>query len=195
MKHVDRLESHLSLEAIASAVEQESQSRQVALRASSDSMVNSILHHAPVPIGVLDVQGRVMYANAASTAASGHSEDEIIGRTWREVYGGEFGRQLHEAVIRTMQSGEQQRVDVPSGRAQRPAGDLLVTPLTSSAGNVIGATSVMTSIPDHHPSHVEVLIELGRVVDRHGDDPDTLLEAAVELLVPRVADLALIDLV
>jgi len=132
-----------------------------ALRASERSL-RELVDALPQQVARLDAQARFLMANASLMAATeSQGEEEIRGRTPREIMGPDVGGRL-EAHLQRALRGEpvrfQERWKNASGEDRHYDGELL--PVTTETGAVEGVYSVQTDITRHKQAERNRLREL-----------------------------------
>lgn len=110
-------------------------------RATVESILAPVIEHAPAGLALLDGDSNIVLVNSAFAAASGHTEDQLIGRSYLGLFPDSLTREQFERV---RDSGEPYRsVERPCSGVDGAEGEhcysnLMLAPITGESGIVEG---------------------------------------------------------
>jgi diguanylate cyclase (GGDEF)-like protein/PAS domain S-box-containing protein len=120
----------------------------------SSAFPHSLLAHALAAISegslITDAQQNTLYANAAFTAITGYSQEEMLGRNCRMLQGPETSRDMLAQLRATLDAGQVFRGELLNYRKDGTPfwNDLTVTPLRGTDGRITHYVSVQRDVSD-----------------------------------------------
>ena len=124
-----------------------------------DTMQKAILNNIPDQAWLKDLESRYILVNEAFVAASGHTEQDILGKTPAEVWPTDWGRNYMDTDQRVVMSGQRMRYEE---ERQGPDGqlhwyDTIKTPLRDPDGTITGTVGISRDITDRKRMEQELL--------------------------------------
>lgn len=107
-------------------------------------MLDAVLQATPVPINVLDLQGRIIMWNDAAVKLFGWTRDEVMGKTIATVLDQDHER--YAAILARRVAGESlslTEIPCPTKDGQQIYVDVHCSPVRDAAGTVIALVTVM----------------------------------------------------
>ncbi|MFG2794744.1 SpoIIE family protein phosphatase [Streptomyces sp. NPDC048419] len=164
------------------------------------AVLDALFSQSPVGVAVFDTQLRLVRANPALERMHGVPNAQALGRRLSEVLTGLDTAEIESRLAKVLETGLPVVGAEHHGRTPADPGrdHVWVTSsyaLTGPDGQTVGVTDIIVDITDRHRAR-ERLVLLDEAAARIGttlDVPRTAQELA-DALVPRVADLATIDL-
>jgi PAS domain S-box-containing protein len=165
------------------------------------SVLRAVLTQSPLGVQVLDPDLRLMRFNTAAPGVRGVLGEEAVGRPVREVAPGVVDDSM-ERMLRDVLDTGRPVIDVehvgrpPSDPDHEHVYSVSLFRLQDRAGGVVGLLAASTDISDRHRARADLglLLDAGRHIGTTLDVTTTCREL-VEAAVPRLADIAVVDIV
>ncbi|MFD3452009.1 SpoIIE family protein phosphatase [Streptomyces sp. NPDC058691] len=168
--------------------------------ADGQALLEALFTQAPIGIAVYDRDLRVVRVNTALEAVHGFPEEHALGRTITELLPGLDASAIERRLRKVLETGQPIVNAVHHGRTPAdPDRDhvwnVSSVVLTGPDGRVLGVTDLIIDITDRYQTR-ERLSLIGEAAVRIGTtlDVQRTAEELVEMLVPRFADVAVVDL-
>jgi len=176
-------------------------------QATRASLLDVIVGQSPVGVGVFDLDRRYVWINPALASIVGLPLERMIGRTVLEVLDGPVGAFADAHLTRVLATGVPVVGAEVEGRLPGWQRERSLTAsyfrLTDSAGQVLGAASIVSDVSDRYRTRrqleragarLELLGRAGEVLSESLDLEQTLAGLG-RLVVPDLADHCVVDLV
>lgn len=124
--------------------------------ASPEALLDAFLP-AEAGVYVKDRDGRYLMVNATGAANVGHTPEELVGRTDRELFPGQLGERLVQTDQAILAAGESRTIEEPlivGGRLRTYLSTK--APLRDASGAVIGLVGVSTDVTSLHETDEEI---------------------------------------
>ncbi|MFE2922880.1 SpoIIE family protein phosphatase [Streptomyces goshikiensis] len=165
------------------------------------AMLNALFSQSPVGLHLLDRELRVVRVNTAAPGMRDVSPQEIVGRRFDEVYGLADADEVLALVRGVLDGGgpvvgHLVRRHGPGDPEREHFNEVSVFRLEAPSGEVLGIAMAVVEVTAREEGRArEVLLEMTREhVGRTLDVLETCQEL-VDVLVPRVADIAVVEVV
>lgn len=113
------------------------------------SLLRTVLDNLPGPVFVKDAEGRLQVSNRADCEANGWREEEVLGKTARELFPGEVGERTYQEDRHIVQTGQpvinrEERFVAPTGEVRW----FLISkiPFRDASGRIIGLVGISHDI-------------------------------------------------
>lgn len=139
--------------------------------AASEALYHSLVETLPLGVARKDMQGRFTYVNSLFCELTGHSREDLLGKTVDDIFPATFARDSQLDDQRVLQTGGVvQRIEEHLlGPDCRSTFELLKAPVRDSSGAIIGVQTVLWDITERKAAeermlHAERLAAIGEMM-------------------------------
>ncbi|MFJ5219676.1 SpoIIE family protein phosphatase [Streptomyces sp. NPDC088354] len=168
--------------------------------ADGQAILEALFTQAPIGIAVYDRDLRVVRVNTALERIHGFPEEQALGRAITDLLPGVDTTAIECRIRKVLETGQPilnavHRGRTPADPDRDHVWNVSSVVLTGPDGGVLGVTDLIIDITDQHQTR-ERLSLIGEAAVRIGTTLDVRCtsEELVEMLVPRFADVAVVDL-
>lgn len=129
--------------------------------AEQQALLRTVLDNLPDPVFMKDAEGREVLSNRADCAANGWREEEILGKTARELFPGEVGERIYQEDMHVLRTGQpilnrEERIVTRDGEVRWFLSSKV--PFRDASGRIIGLVGIGHDVTALHEA-TEALLQ------------------------------------